>query len=57
MNSLPIVLYDERFTTRIATTYLKQDAKLKNSQIKKVKDKISAVVILNDYLNSLKYSH
>lgn len=57
INSLPIVLYDERFTTRIATTYLKQDAKLKNSQIKKIKDKISAVVILNDYLNSLKYSH
>lgn len=51
------MLYDERFTTRIATIYLKQDAKLKNSQIKKIKDKISAVVILNDYLNSLKYSH
>lgn len=48
---LKIVLYDERFTTKIATTYLKQEAKLKNSQIKKVKDKMSAVVILTDYLN------
>lgn len=48
---LKIVLYDERFTTKIATNYLKQEAKLKMSQIKKVKDKISAVVILTDYLS------
>lgn len=48
---IKIVLYDERFTTKIATNYLKQEAKLKMSQIKKVKDKMSAVVILNDYLS------
>lgn len=48
---LKIVLYDERFTTKIATNYLKHEAKLKMSQIKKVKDKMSAVVILNDYLS------
>lgn len=48
---LKIVLYDERFTTKIATNYLKQEAKLKMSQIKKVKDKMSAVVILTDYLS------
>lgn len=48
---LKIILYDERFTTKIATNYLKQEAKLKMSQIKKVKDKMSAVVILTDYLS------
>lgn len=53
-NHLPIVLFDERFTTKIAVSYLKNDAKLKNSQIKKVKDKMSAVVILNDYLTTIK---
>lgn len=51
-NHPAIVLYDERFTTRIATTYLKHEAKLKNSQIKKVKDKMSAMVILSDYLKT-----
>lgn len=49
-----IVLYDERFTTRIATTYLMQ-SDVKAAKRKKVKDKMSAVVILSDYLNSLQY--
>lgn len=51
---ISIVLFDERFSTKIATEYLKFQAKLKSSQIKKIKDKMSAVVILNDYLNTLK---
>ena len=51
---IKIVLYDERFTTRIATNYLK-DNNVKNSQRKKVKDKMSAVVILTDFLNASQY--
>lgn len=47
---LKVILYDERFTTRIAKTYLKEQHHLKNSQIKKIKDEISAVVLLNEYI-------
>lgn len=47
---LKVILYDERFTTRIAKTYLKEQHRLKNSQIKKIKDEISAVVLLNEYI-------
>lgn len=54
--NLKVHLYDERFTTRIATNYLKEN-NVKNSQRKKVKDKMSAVVILSDYLNASKYQH
>lgn len=48
---LKVILYDERFTTRIARTYLKEQHQLKNSKIKKIKDEISAVVMLNEYIN------
>lgn len=48
-----IVLFDERFTTKIAISTLKNQAKLKGAQIKKIKDKISAVIILEDYLKTL----
>ena len=54
LSDYKIVLYDERFTTRIATNYLK-DSNVKNSQRKKVKDKMSAVVILSDFLNASQY--
>ncbi len=50
---LKITLSDERFTTRIATAYLKA-ANVKAAKRKKVKDKMSAVVILQDYINNLK---
>lgn len=53
---LSVQLYDERFTTRIATNYLKE-YNVKNSQRKKVKDKMSAVVILTDYITANKYQH
>lgn len=45
-----VVLIDERFTTRIATQRLK-DMNVKAAKRKKVKDKMSAVVILESYLN------
>ncbi len=47
---LNIILYDERFTTKIAKTYLKDQYHMKNSQIKKIKDEISAVILLNEYI-------
>ena len=50
---MKIILSDERYTTRIATGMLKNYS-LKNSQIKKVKDKMSAIVILQSWLD-LKY--
>ena len=50
-HKVDIVLHDERFTTKIATEFLKTEGKLKSSKIKKIKDKMSAVVILSDYLN------
>lgn len=48
---IDVILHDERFTTKIATEFLKKEGKLKASKIKKIKDKMSAVVILSDYMN------
>lgn len=48
-----VVLQDERYTTLEATGMLK-DIGLKASQIKKIKDKMSAVVILNTWLENEK---
>lgn len=53
-NPVKIVTSDERFTTQIATKYLK-DLNLKASKIKKIKDKISAVIILEDYLRTINF--
>jgi putative Holliday junction resolvase len=47
-----IFLQDERFSTVRATEHLKYGAGLKNSKIKKIKDKMSAVFILDDFLNN-----
>lgn len=51
--NVKVVLEDERYTTLEATGMLK-DIGLKSSQIKKIKDKMSAVVILNSWLNHAK---
>ena len=48
-----VILQDERYTTLEATGMLK-DIGLKASQIKKIKDKMSAVVILNSWLENEK---
>jgi len=49
---LNIVLQDERYSTINATGMLKYEAKLKSSQIKKIKDKMAAVIILQEYLDT-----
>jgi putative Holliday junction resolvase len=46
--NVKVILHDERFSTVKATDYLKYDLGLKASKIKKVKDKMSAVIILQD---------
>ncbi|MDR2369126.1 MAG: Holliday junction resolvase RuvX [Mycoplasmataceae bacterium] len=50
--TIPIMLQDERYTTLQATGYLKYQVGLKSSQIKKIKDKMSAVIILDEYLQT-----
>lgn len=51
--SLPVIFFDERFTTKMALRqlYLKNE---KPSRKKGLADKVSAVIILQDYLNSIK---
>lgn len=49
-----IILEDERYTTLQATGELKELG-LKSSQIKRIKDKMSAVVILDSWLNNGKF--
>ncbi len=48
-----VVLQDERYTT-LETTGMLKDIGLKASQIKRIKDKMSAVVILNSWLENEK---
>ena len=48
---IEIVLYDERFSTQNTTEILKEFAELKSSQIKKIKDKLSAQYILQQYID------
>lgn len=49
IKNVKVLLEDERYTTLEATGMLKEIG-LKASQIKKIKDKMSAVVILNSWL-------
>lgn len=49
IKNVEVVLEDERYTTIEATGMLKEIG-LKSSQIKKIKDKMSAVVILDSWL-------
>lgn len=50
---IPVVAFDERMTTMIATRYL-LEADLSRSKRKKVIDKMAAVEILQNYLDSPK---
>ncbi|MDR2462055.1 MAG: Holliday junction resolvase RuvX [Mycoplasmataceae bacterium] len=52
-NKILVVFHDERFTTKKATEILKEQVKMKNSKIKKIKDKMSAVVILDEFMNKI----
>ena len=49
--SVPIVLFDERFTTRIAEQVL-LEADLSRRKRKQVRDRLSAVILLLSYLDS-----
>ncbi len=49
IHQIKITLYDERFTTRITKSYLKDSYNMKNSYIKKIKDKMSSHIILEEY--------
>jgi len=43
-------MHDERMSTIKATTFLKDDIGLKMSKVKKIKDMMSATIILNEFL-------
>ncbi|MCX7784782.1 MAG: Holliday junction resolvase RuvX [candidate division WOR-3 bacterium] len=51
--NLPIILFDERFTTEISKRIIQERGK-KSFSSKRLIDKLSAVVILQDYLTSIK---
>lgn len=50
---IQIIKFDERFSTQIGSEWL-MDLGIKASQRKKIKDKMAACVILNNYLESVK---
>ena len=53
---IKVELYDERFTSKIAKQVLiSSGVKKKNRKNKKTVDKISAVIILQDYLKSISF--
>ena len=49
--SVPVVLFDERFTTRIAEQVL-LEADLSRRKRKQVRDRLAAVILLQSYLDS-----
>ncbi len=49
---IKIIYWDERFSTVNTTSMLKFGAGLKASKIKKIKDKMSAVYILQDWIDN-----
>jgi putative Holliday junction resolvase len=52
--NVPIILFDERLSTAAAERVLRE-AKVSFSKRKKVRDKLAATVILQNYLDSQKY--
>jgi len=53
--SIPVILWDERWTTAEATRLL-VEADLSRAKRRKVVDKLAAVLILQGYLDSLEHS-
>ena len=49
--SVPVVLFDERFTTRIAEQVL-LEADLSRRKRKQIRDRLAAVILLQSYLDS-----
>ena len=52
--NVPIILFDERLST-VAAERVLREAKVSFSKRKKVRDKLAATVILQNYLDSEKY--
>jgi len=52
--NVKVHMYDERMSTVKATTFLKEDIGLKMSKVKKIKDMMSASIILNEFLRNKK---
>lgn len=52
--NVKVILYDERFSTVKTIEHLKVNAELKMSKIKKIKDMMSAQLILQNYLDNKK---
>jgi len=50
---LPVIFLDERFTTLVAEKLLKKGG-LSIKKRKKLKDKVAATILLQDYLNQIK---
>lgn len=52
--AIPVLRYDERFTSKIASqTLIDSGVKKKDRKNKELLDTVSAVLILQDYLNSI----
>ncbi len=51
--NLPVILFDERFTTEISKRIVKEKGK-KSQSSKALINKLSAVVILQDFLNGMR---
>ena len=51
--NVPVTLFDERFTTRIAEQVL-LEADLSRRKRKQVRDRLAAVILLQSYLDSLR---
>ncbi|MBR6788772.1 MAG: Holliday junction resolvase RuvX [Clostridia bacterium] len=51
VTNVPIIYYDERLTTVQAEEYLSEGG-IKKKDMKKYTDKLSAQIILNDYMNA-----
>lgn len=49
--NIEVILFDERYSTYKTMEMLKEQIKLKSSQIKKIKDKLSAQYILQEYID------
>ena len=53
---IKVIMYDERFTSILASrTMIDAGLKMKNRQNKALVDEISATIILQDYLESLRF--
>lgn len=52
---VPVVLFDERFTTRIAEQVL-LEADLSRQKRKQVRDRLAAVILLQSYLDAMRRS-